>query len=160
MNGILVGDLRLLVIRPTLEKIGLWSQAAENLLLGTAAHESLMGHYLRQQKGPALGIYQIEPQTHQDVWHHYLNYRKAMAGPIKQLVNSASDIPEDNELIINLAYATAIARIIYYRAPEKLPEADNVEGLASFWKKHYNTVAGKGSENEFITHYQQYVIVA
>jgi len=37
------GDLRHLVIRETLHYLNEWSQAAENLLLGTAAHESGLG---------------------------------------------------------------------------------------------------------------------
>lgn len=62
-------QLRLYVIRPTLEKIELWSEAAENLLLGTTAQESHMGTYIKQVgKGPALGIYQMEPATHKDIW--------------------------------------------------------------------------------------------
>ena len=70
--------LRLYIIRPTLQKINLWSEAAENLLLGTAAQESLLGTYLKQNgNGPALGIYQMEPNTHKDIWIHYLNYHEA-----------------------------------------------------------------------------------
>ena len=64
MSGIKASELRQYVIRPTLKAINLWSIAAENLLLGTAAQESQLGHYLTQVKGPALGIYQIEQSVH------------------------------------------------------------------------------------------------
>jgi len=57
--------LRREIIAPALRHIGMWSGAAENLLLGTAAVESRMGTYLRQVGGgPALGIWQVEPVTH------------------------------------------------------------------------------------------------
>jgi hypothetical protein len=55
--GIRSYDLRQYVIRPTLQRLGLWSLAAENLLLGTAAQESKLGYYLHQLEGPALGLY-------------------------------------------------------------------------------------------------------
>ena len=48
--------LRREIVAPALRHIGMWSEAAENLLLGTAAVESRMGTYLRQIGGPALGM--------------------------------------------------------------------------------------------------------
>ena len=58
-------DLREDVVRPVLKVMDKWSEAAENLVLGTAAKESAMGQDLRQRGGgPALGIYQMEPATH------------------------------------------------------------------------------------------------
>ena len=58
-----VRDLRVEVIRPALRALDLWSPAAEDLVLGTAAQESGLA-YLRQiGGGPALGLWQIEPAT-------------------------------------------------------------------------------------------------
>lgn len=48
-------QLRTYVIRPTLQQIDLWSEAAEILLLGTVAHESKCGEYLHQVGGPGAG---------------------------------------------------------------------------------------------------------
>jgi len=150
---IFVDDLREHVIRPTLTQIGLWSVAAENLLLGTCAQESLMGRYLKQRRnGPALGIYQIEPKTHEDVIKNYLQYRKPLAKKIFSLGK-----PYDQSLIFNLAYSTAIARVIYYRIPKPLPDADDVEALAKYYKQHYNTEAGKATPEQFIYNYKRYV---
>jgi len=53
-----------------------------------------------------------------------------------------------SQLVHNLAYATAIARVIYWRRPEALPEA--AAGLAKYWKDHYNTHLGAGKEKDFI----------
>ena len=50
-----------------------------------------------------------------------------------------------------------MTRIHYLRVPEKLPEANDVEGLARYWKKYYNTSAGKGTEKDFMLKYQMYV---
>lgn len=155
MPGINSDELRLYVIRPTLHVVGLWSKAAENLLLAICAHESLLGYFLKQRAGPALGIYQIEPATHSDVWQNYLAYRPALAVKINTFTKAHDNQPADNELITNLAYATAIARIIYYRVPEPLPPTNDIEAQAIYWKKYYNTAQGKGHIEDFIKHAQE-----
>ncbi len=129
------GQFRRLVIRPALQAIGLCSPAAERLLLGTALTESGLRH-LHQVDGPALGIFQIEPATHADVWANYLAYRENLASRVASL---ASERPRLDQLVWNLVYATAIARLIYYRRPEPLPAADDLAGLARYWKAHFNT---------------------
>jgi hypothetical protein len=153
--GIAVDNLRLHIIRPTLVYLELWSDVAEELLLATAAHESLLGHYLVQVNGPALGLYQIEPATHDDVWQNYLKFRNKLSKKVVQL--QTPSINPKNQLVYNFAYSTAIARIIYYRCPKKLPKADDIEGLAQYWKSHYNTFLGKGSIDDFISHYQRFI---
>lgn len=150
--GILATEMRVHIIKPTLLKLGLQSRAAENLLLGTAAQESQLGSYLKQKHGPALGVYQIEPATHKDVWVNFLDYRIELKRVIRNLVVEVND----NDLIGNLVYSTAIARMIYFRIPKALPEADNIEGLANYWKKYYNTLLGKGRVSDFIKNYERY----
>ena len=61
-------DLRERVIRPTLVALAEYNplmdtEAAVELLMGTAAQESLLGDHLVQVKGPALGIFKIKPPT-------------------------------------------------------------------------------------------------
>lgn len=145
-------QLKLYVMVPTLAQIGLYSDSAVNLLLGTCAQESQLGTYLKQINGPALGIYQIEPNTHDDVWDNYLKYKGDLGGKVL-----AIDSRDTNNLITNLAYATAIARIIYLRAPDTLPAANDIEGLAKYWKQYYNTPNGKGCVADFIDNYKRYV---
>jgi hypothetical protein len=142
------------IIKPTLEHLGMYSQAAENLLIGTAVQESGLRHLRQIGKGPALGVYQIEPATHDDVWSNYLLYRKEMSDRVDQL--QTLHLAGSKALIGNLYYATAIARIIYYRRPEPLPEAGDIEALGHFWKAHYNTVKGKGSPHMFKLNYLEY----
>jgi len=151
-TGIRSSDLRNHIIRPTLKRIGLWSEAAENLLMGTAAQESKMGHYLTQINGPALGIYQIEPATYRDLFDNYLQYRQEFSRKVG-LYNADGE----HDLVFNLAYSTIVARVIYYRAPEPLPQADDISGLAAYWKKYYNTPLGRGTEREFRHNYIRYV---
>lgn len=147
-------QLKLFVIVPVLAQLGLYSDSAVNLLLGTCAQESQLGTYLKQINGPALGIYQIEPNTHDDIWDNYLKYRGDLGGKIL-----AIDSRDTNNLITNLAYATAIARIIYLRAPDNIPAANDIAGLARFYKKYYNTPLGAATEEQFIDNYKRYVNV-
>ena len=153
--GILSTDLRDLVIRPTLRHLDLYSQSAENLLLGTAAMESLMGRYLRQVQGPALGIFQMEPATHADIWDNFLIYRGDLSGSVIKL--TVLHRPRTEQLVWNLQYATAMCRIHYLRVPEGLPDPDDVEGLAVYWKQYYNTHLGKGTVEQFMKHYTELV---
>jgi hypothetical protein len=147
-----VKQLKSLVIVPTLVELGLYSDSAVNLLLGTCAQESKMGTYLKQINGIALGIYQIESKTHDDVWENYLNYNTILRDKISRFSECKA-----NNLITNLAYSTAIARIIYLRVPERLPNAYDVAGLARYWKQYYNTEQGKGCVADFIANYKRYV---
>lgn len=145
-------QFRRYVIRPTLQHLKMWSPAAENLLLGTAAHESRL-RYLVQDGGPALGFYQIEPSTHRDIWQNYLVYKAELASTVRSLAGQRFPDERHTELITNLAYATAIARLVYYRQPDPLPAPDDVPALARYWKKIYNTPKGKGHVIDFIRHY-------
>ncbi len=156
--GISPEHLRINVIRPVLCKLFMFSEAAENLLLVTAAQESRLGYYLRQVSGPALGLYQIEPNTHNDVWDNFLAFKPELKATVASFVIPANAGDKKQDLITNLAYATAIARIIYYRVSERLPDANDVEGLASYWKRHYNTAGGAGSVDECKINYTNLVL--
>lgn len=144
------------IIIPTLKHLNMYSESAVNLLLGTAAQESHLGYFLKQIKGPALGIYQIEPATLHDIYSNWLTYKKEISGKLTEL--GVIKLSAESNLIGNLYYATAMARIHYYRVPEALPDADDIECLARYWKQHYNTPQGRGTEEEFIHNYKKYVI--
>ena len=136
-------NLRELVIRPALQHIELWSQAAENLVLGTALVES-NAEYLHQVKGPALGLWQMEPATHDDIWINFLQYNASLREWLKELQTPAAFTNGANELIGNLYYGAAMCRIHYRRVAEPLPKAKDAEAMAAYWKAHYNTSAGAG----------------
>jgi len=139
-------DFRSEVIRPVLKRAKLWSLDAEWLLLRTAKAESDLDA-LKQRGGPALGVYQIEPATHNDIWKNYLAYRPIKAARI--LAHSCS-VPQHRQLIWNLGYATLIARLVYLRSPRPLPGAADLRGQALIWKAIYNTYLGKGTIQHFL----------
>ncbi len=155
-------QLRDKVIRPTLINIGLPSPKAEIMLLGTAAQESHLGSYLAQVgNGPALGIYQMEPATHNDIWKNYLKYKPELANKLLDLLprHYKQEDYEDfaGEMAGNLYYATAMARVHYYRKPEPLPDPTDVYAQASYWKRNYNTHLGKGKQEEYVRNYNRMI---
>ena len=139
-----------LVIRPTLEFLDLASPSAERLLLGTAITESRLRHLRQFGGGPALGLYQIEPATHRDLFENFLDYprRHALRDRLQGLAAPSESL--DRRLIANLSYATAAARLIYFRRPEALPDAGDLQAIAGYWKAHYNTSRGAGTPWHFI----------
>ena len=149
------GHFRVHIVRVTLKIIDLPNaQVAEDLLVGTALAESKL-RFLRQiGGGPARGVYQIEPATHDDLWDSYLQSRLPLGTKTNSLL--APRPSQSNQLVTNLAYATAIARLIYWRRPEPLPELGDVVGYAGYWKAHFNTEKGAGEENHFIETYERY----
>jgi hypothetical protein len=158
--------LRELVIRPTLQRLQLWSESAEELLLGTAAQESRCGEYLEQLgHGPALGIFQMESATHDDIWSTYLGFREQLKDRVVSLLAQvdlalplrASWESLAHQMVWNLAYATAMARLRYLRDRQPLPPAEDIAALAATWKRCYNSRLGKGTENEFVANYRRYI---
>lgn len=141
------------VIRPTLTRMGMAGPAAEQLVLGTAIQESLGGYYLRQLYGPALGIYQMEPATHDDLIVNFLRYRRGLLTTITQMAGEGNGTIA-KEMVGNLYYATAMCRAHYYRVPEALPEFGDIAGQARYWKNYYNTYLGRGSVEEYIKNYE------
>jgi len=149
-------QLQLLIIRPILKEFEIWSQSAENLLMGTCAQESAMGTYLQQVMGPAVGIYQMEMPTYYDLWKNSIKQDMK-----DKILKKFSDIDKGADpkrmLIVNLEYATLMARIKYLICSDPLPEPTDIEGLALYWKEHYNSRLGAGKVDDFIKNYNRYV---
>lgn len=150
-------QLKEYVIRPTLESINMWSPEAEILLLGTAATESKMGHYLHQVSGPALGIYQMEPATYYDIDENYLAHRMNFRKKILNAMGYAK-FPHAINLIHDLKLSTIMTRLHYARYREPIPNAEDIEGMAIYWKKYYNTEKGKGDVSRFIDDFKSFVV--
>lgn len=146
------------IVRPVLQALGNHSMAAENLVIGTAVQESNL-HYLRQlNEGPARGLNQMEPATHDDHWQNYLAYRTELRGRVEAFLVPNQD--RHAQLVWNLAYATAMCRLHYMRVPVALPGATNVAGLAAYWKQHYNTPQGRGTVAEFADKFEKFVVLS
>jgi len=143
------------LVVPTLHSISKYSPAAVNLLLGTMAQESAFGKYIKQRgKGPALGVYQMEPATHNDIRDNYIAHRRDLKQLFLEL--GYTEFTPD-KLLYDLRYATIFTRLHYARVPAPLPARGDIAGMADYWKQYYNTPLGKGTTEEFINNYNKYV---
>ena len=150
-----LADFRMRVVRPTLQKLDSeiqYSLAAANLLIGTALHESKL-YSLAQQGGPALGFWQMEPATYDDLWRNFINNRPMLRGALIGLTGGGQQ--DASALITNLALACAMARIQYYRAPQPMPAATDAAGMATVYKAVYNTAQGAATVAQVIPDFQQ-----
>ncbi len=152
MKAVQIKDL---VIIPALEKIELYSPEAVILMLGTACVESQCGEYLQQvPSGPALGIFQIEMATYEDLIKNYLDFRPDLKARVMALYCEGMSTKQN--LTCNLLFQAAVCRLIYLRVSEKIP--NDLVGMANYWKKYYNTSKGKGTPEKFIEAYERYIV--
>jgi hypothetical protein len=146
-------QLRNLIGR-VLQSIDLHSEAAVELLMLTAAQESGLGTYIRQKGGgPALGIFQMEPATFRDLFETYLKHWSEKEAKVRRFDSPADDLLE---LEGNLLWQIVIARMKYLRAPGALPAADDLPGLAAYYKRHWNTPLGAATVEEAMANYRRY----
>lgn len=146
------------VIRPVLLSLDLYSDKAERLVLGTACQESECGLWIKQLGGgPGIGIYQMEPDTFNDIWNNYLDFKPTLREKVlKWVFDIGLNGDSAREMVGNLYYATAMCRVHYYRVPEPIP--DYLAGQAAYWKKYYNTEDGRGTGFQYINAWNRFVI--
>jgi len=153
--GIDPRQLRVEIIRPALQDVGLWSEAAEELILGTICQESQCGRYLTQIKGPALGICQMEPATYRDLWANFLEWKQGLC---EKILNASGfpygSRPGAEDMIYNLRFAVLMCRVYYLRIPAPLPPAGDLEAQARYWKLYYNTPKGRGTVAQYVKNYR------
>lgn len=155
-----IRQFRELIIRPTLGALGLpHPERAEALLIATAAHESAGLRYIKQVGGgPALSVYQIEPATGSDVMDRWLP-RQALSlrGIVEAVTEFRAGDDVKGRLLSDMRFATVVARLIYWRAPEILPPADDVPAMAKLWGLRWQTESDPVKMQLFITNYERFV---
>ncbi|GBQ20474.1 hypothetical protein AA12717_0584 [Gluconacetobacter sacchari DSM 12717] len=143
MDGIDPSDLKWRVVAPVLDRLGLGGPAAVNLLTGTALVESRAARLVQGGGGPALGVWQMEPATHDALWRMLDGAAHAdLQTRVRRM--TCSDIPRARQLIGNLRYGCAMARVKYVFDPAPLPDEKDTEGLCAYWKRVYNSALGAG----------------
>lgn len=152
--GLDPGQVRADIIKPAISLVGGWSLAAENLVLGTAFVESRL-RYVRQIRGPALGIFQMEPTTYHDLWDNYVASRTALATNLQALAGGPPGYkPAATSLIGNLSFAAAMCRVFYLRVPAGLPGSGDALAMANYHKRFYNTYLGATKVEESMPWFQ------
>ncbi len=170
-----VDDFREEIVAPTIRDLGMHSREAEDLLVGSGAHESMGFRHLRQSpRGPGVSPYQFEPWVAADVVVRYLDTRPDLRDRLEAaawpLVSSRIDWKNldlrdlRSKLICDLRFATAVARLRYWMIPEPLPrrlelpdDLEYVTALGRYWKAHWNTELGAGTVDEFVASWRAHV---
>jgi len=139
------------IIKPTLEYMGgnYASKNASMLLLATAAIESKCGYYIKQVGGPALGIWQMEPLTHDDIWSECDALYDDLGEEITNLTLDCDIGAVSSCLVHSPKYACAMARLKYSMDPKPLPDYNNIRQVYDYYKRIYNTPLGASTYEKF-----------
>lgn len=131
------------VVTETLKEMDRFKPECVELLCMIAAHESMLGKYRKQIKGPALSLFQIEPRTHNSIWDHCDSIDKlAKKLGIKRRLESLAD--DDR-------YAVFVARC--YLLMDKSPLPKTVCEMGEYAKTYWNSNDGKASPEAYIDAY-------
>lgn len=123
------------------------TESAIRLLCMIAAHESGDFHYVRQLRGPAMSLFQIEPATFENLCNFAINRRLTIA----------SSLPcSEWQLVFDQRFAAAMGRVFFLRFKEPLPGADNLDDLARYAKQYWNTHLGKATPDDYLNAYLEH----
>ena len=142
------------IINPTHQYMGGNYESKESsfLSLCTAAIESNCGEYIKQINGPALGIWQMEPDTHDDIWNNCDAFRDS---DFLTLIDSLIPVFTFESLIDAPIYACAMARLKYSMDPHPLPNLSGDKDLDcinffEYYKRVYNTEFGASTYQKWV----------
>lgn len=159
MTGMDLGDVRREWIEPALKFLpdALNTPARVQLVLGIGNKETQY-RYLRQiGGGPALGPWQMEPATHDDMWRNFIRYRPELQSAALRLLAGAT--PDAKLMTVRMDYSALMAALHTRRSKDPLPAYGNAYAQATFWKDNFNTSLGKGTVAGALPYFQQAVKV-
>lgn len=122
------------------------SPSATQLILATAAQESGFGTYIRQINGPALGVYQMERPTFDWVHNTCIPKHSELSRVVFPMLEWDLDA------------ATFLCRLRYKLDPLPLPEVNDVAGMWTYYKRDWNSMLGKATEDQFRENWERYKI--
>lgn len=120
--------------------------AAVYLLCETAAAETQYGTFRdATPNGAGRGLYQCDEIPFLDVQSRA---RNSDVDAIKQAFDIDIKSVKWADLNYSPLLATIFARLHYKLRPDAVPQA--LKGRAEYWKKHYNSVLGKGTVEHYL----------
>ena len=135
------------IVEHVLKALDMHSPDAFDLVMRTGMQESRFKH-LEQIKGPALGFFQVELETANDIWYNYLVFKESIRDKMKML-NLPMGPWDELTIMSNIALQAALCRLHYRRFRDPIPST--IEGQADYYKRFYNTPQGKATVEEFIS---------
>jgi hypothetical protein len=130
------------IIRAILQEYDCWSERAEELLLFTAVVESALKYVVQAKTGPARGYFQMEPWVCDDLIDaRLLNNEDRRNTLITLWDGSVKEALKDD-----IVFMVLTCRYFYMEVPEALPDHNDRQAIYQYYKKHWNTEAGKATE--------------
>jgi hypothetical protein len=150
--------------------MNLYTQSASDLMVGTALIESNLGAEVVQHGGgPALGPFQMEPNTLDSLWENFIKYRPNLLASVKEASGvqdlKIDSLPDDDLLTENWYFAAAMCRVKYLDSPGIIPTFESclndpnryAINLAGYYKDNYNTAKGACTLERAINCFRQIV---
>ncbi len=138
-------QLQNLVVDPELKRLGLYTKSWSKFILMIIAHESMQGTFIKQVKGPALGLSQMEPFTH----HSLVTYLRERRPEIVHYMHQNFGGFSQDRLVFDLRYMVAMTRLFFVRFPERLPD-ESLEDMAEYAKRRWNTELGAAEPRDYL----------
>ena len=120
---------------------------AYNILIETAAAETLLGEYRDPTPYAAgTGVTQVDKGTFEWLKSRYKGH--SIATKIHDAFGISLSRVSYYEIETSPLLGFIFCRLRYYPVPAPIPSSR--EGRAEYWKRHYNTSAGKGTAGEYL----------
>ena len=130
------------IIRAILKDYDCWSERAEELLLRTAVFESALKYVVQAKSGPARGYFQMEPWVCEDLINDRLmNNPKRRFHLVDLDAGQFKDALKDD-----IVFMVLTCRYFYMEVPKALPATNDAAAIYRYYKKYWNTEAGKSTE--------------
>lgn len=122
------------------------SVSASMAIMMIIAHESQKGRYWQQVNGPAKGLIQMEPATHDDTWKH--------CDSIQQRAAQLGITQDVHKLEHDIRYNIFMARCRLLMDVNPLPATE--EAMAEYLKSYWNSDGGKASASKYLNEYREW----
>lgn len=122
------------------------------LILETACIESTFGEIVKQKRGPALGVFQMQPGTFREL-------QKSLQPAEKRFISKYKDEDLSNldNLKFNIPYQVAQCILLYSQFDVHKQNLSSIDKRARLYKKHWNTPKGKATPSLFIRRANQHL---
>ena len=127
--------------------------AAHKLVLGTIATETNFSEYKDPTPFRAgSGLCQFDFVGYQEVIVRTKErHKKKILNDFDIVINKVTyEMLEYNPLL-----SIIFCRLFYKLIPDEI--RDDLYSMSHYWKKYYNTIAGKGTQEKFVSKYNHYV---
>jgi len=120
---------------------------------GTAGQESGFRSIAQQGDGPALGIWQMEPETHDSLWANFIKYRPSIRQALSTCLGGVIIPPPADRLLSDPIYAAMMMFVRYLDAPGAIPA--DLAGQAAYYVRFYNA-GGKATTAEYLNNWKRF----